>query len=384
MTNTLSSLRLALKIKRAAQLVRSAALAPRDRKYDPNQPRVPAGNPGGGQWTSTGGTSGSAGAAGSERAGERPARTPARPKAGGPAFRLPQPPKIWTPLKTTLHTDGSLAEAVGRGDDGSLVKFRASPARSALTMDQIIDYAAPDGTRLNFRTHGNTQTIRDGRGQVLVRSQWKKSGPVGRGPSRPPVRGAPIIIAAWAAYEWLRSQGVLGGPKSDVPTFAFEAWEYAPGEAPDYIPRFVGTRTREEADAACPKRPLVQEILNEAATLFPRSAMSALAYGNLVHNEVDRKVKDLKDPSLKSEISLLKTLEETGKPPKVIESARGRKGSYRLDSYEEAPRATVCVHDHKTGIATVGPTRMMEMAARVFFWRPATRRIIITVTRPFH
>ncbi len=29
-------------------------------KFDPNQPRVPAGNPGGGQWTSTGGSQGGA------------------------------------------------------------------------------------------------------------------------------------------------------------------------------------------------------------------------------------------------------------------------------------------------------------------------------------
>jgi hypothetical protein len=44
--------------------------------YDPNQPRVPAGNPDGGQWTSTGGTAGNSGAGAAETSGDGAADTP--------------------------------------------------------------------------------------------------------------------------------------------------------------------------------------------------------------------------------------------------------------------------------------------------------------------
>jgi hypothetical protein len=44
--------------------------------YDPNQPRVPAGDPDGGQWTSTGGTAGTSGAGAAETRGHGAAETP--------------------------------------------------------------------------------------------------------------------------------------------------------------------------------------------------------------------------------------------------------------------------------------------------------------------
>jgi hypothetical protein len=44
--------------------------------YDPNQPRVPAGNPDGGQWTTTGGTAGTSGAGAAETSGHGAADMP--------------------------------------------------------------------------------------------------------------------------------------------------------------------------------------------------------------------------------------------------------------------------------------------------------------------
>src|SRR5262249_4313871 len=121
----------------------------------------------------------------------------------------------------------------------------------------------------------------------------------------------------------------------------FTALEYvSPGTEKAPGPLWVGYLTEDDVKNACREYGKAQEWTNVAAGRVRRSDYeTASAYGTAVHLELKREIerqrlapsrKDslVKKPgtSMLSEISLLKTLDETGELP-----AYGEKGSVRLD-----------------------------------------------------
>lgn len=99
-----------------------------EHRFDENQPRLPAGGPGGGRWTD-GGSPGS-----------------------------------------------SPVEEQGVAPDGS--RILAQTSRGDEPWDERHLVTLPDGSRTLFETTGRTQTIRDGAtGEVLSQSTWTANGP---------------------------------------------------------------------------------------------------------------------------------------------------------------------------------------------------------------
>jgi hypothetical protein len=107
--------------------------------FDPNQPRVPAGNPDGGQWTGTGGGSG-----GTDRASSR--ETVRRYETGK------QP---WHSIITRRREDGSIAQETVINRDGSTIRseFPDSPDDAGFDerhTKQASDFWTPHLERLSL------------------------------------------------------------------------------------------------------------------------------------------------------------------------------------------------------------------------------------------
>ena len=92
-------------------------------KYDPNQPRVPAGNPDGGQWTSGGG-SGGFGPSFVGESGDLPSRDA---------------------TATAYHADGSLARESGVDPDGNMVLSEFADAADFSDWDERHTVVTPAG-----------------------------------------------------------------------------------------------------------------------------------------------------------------------------------------------------------------------------------------------
>lgn len=133
--------------------------------FDPNQPRVPAGNPDGGQWAGSGG-----------RAGRR-----AAPKtATGTSQRVVSDEsgrEAWHSIVRTESTGGKLAEQTVQNRDGSTVRsvYPAKPGDGDRREGHLV--RLPDGTARIFLSNGLTQSIFDGKGRLLSRSTWTENGP---------------------------------------------------------------------------------------------------------------------------------------------------------------------------------------------------------------
>ncbi len=97
--------------------------------FDPNQPRVPAGNSDGGQWTSTG-------------SGRSSGETIVRDKTGK---------EPWNSIVTARREDGSIARETVLSRDGSAIRseFPASPDEAGF--DERHTVVGADGTIVTFQ-----------------------------------------------------------------------------------------------------------------------------------------------------------------------------------------------------------------------------------------
>lgn len=185
-------------------------------------------------------------------------------------------------------------------------------------------------------------------------------------------------------YGWYLSRR----QRDQHPVVAFKARDFQPeGEADTPQLAWVGNLTRDEVDDACPRHIDAQNITNEAAASTNRSDYrTPQEYGTAVHLKVRNAIngpnpKRPKDPNFRAEISLLKTLEETGKPEDQ-EASYGRPGSVRVDVLENTEDNTVCVYDIKTGTSGLSPARFAEISRTVYLRFPETQRIIVIEVRP--
>jgi hypothetical protein len=135
----------------------------------------------------------------------------------------------------------------------------------------------------------------------------------------------------------------------------------------------------------------VQRFTDEATRNTDRAEFrNAAEYGTAVHSEVQAAVKNDKEGDLSAEVSLLKTLEETGELPKQPENELGerqetrwgKKGSLRIDVLENTENGMVCVYDIKTGKKGLSARRIAEIARAVYLRHPSASGFVVTEMRP--
>ncbi|QCK86620.1 hypothetical protein E8L99_13065 [Phreatobacter aquaticus] len=322
------------------------------RQFNPEQPRVPAGQSGGGQWTGEGDTV---------------APTPA---ADSPAREVTTDASGAT-VETTRRPDGSIV-ATTHNPDGSAIRSEYAASRTAGYDERHVVMAA-DGASRSFETEGNVQTIRDGAGRVLSRTEWTPAGPeaqpvVQQAYLQPGV-GAKTVELGLMLYGALAGRNV-GGTQAVA---AFNSREYSSsGNIADPQLSFVGRLTQQELDDLCERRGDVQAMTNEAAKYYRREHpdMSPQNFGTAVHAAVAREV-GKSDPDFRAEFSLIKS-EEAG---------YGQLGSIRIDVFERTKNDVVCVYDIKTGQSGLTSARIAEIAGNVAsIYR--TKRFTITEIRP--
>lgn len=314
------------------------------RKYSPDQPREPAGQPGGGRWAS--GHGGSA----------------------GPA----------TMGSLGSHDSPATEEVVA--EDGSRVlslRIRSHPSQD---WDEQHTVTAPDGTRTVFEMSGRTQTVRDGEtGEILSRNTLNgdRAEPEAfvqdaRAPTRRPLR---IGIAVEAAVTLLSALSQRNGSNTTA-IFVAPASEYGLSDDPNFPVFWVGRVDQSSLDQACPRYSEVQEMLDTTTAHVRSSGLysSPQALGNEVHFLMSEQVKSLRDPNFIAEISYKKI--------SYLPTRYGERNSIRLDILEKPPTDTVCIYDHKTGDAGLDPTRAVDFAALARKNFPTAKRFIVMEMRP--
>lgn len=311
------------------------------RKYSPDQPREPAGQPGGGRWASEDGATGSLGEGGS--------------------------------------SEGFGTENVVT-DDGSRVltlRIRSSNAYDGDTQHIVV---APDGTRTLFETSGWTQTVRDGEtGDILGRSTLTRSGVQpeaffqsvrsGRSLQQGIARAIEAAVTLFTALSKRNS-------RDGTAIFAAPASEYVPNQDRTLPPIWVGRIDQADLDAACPRNGEVQAILDAAAAAVKASGnyTSPQDFGNKVHAMSAGTVRSMRDPNFIAETSYV--------PNPKGDNRYGARGTLRLDLLEQSVPLTVCIYDHKTGDRGLTPRRAVDLAAIVQHHFPGTQRIIVNEVRP--
>lgn len=356
------------------------------RKYSPDQPRVPAGNSGGGQWTSGGGGGGGSGSVmdlgfglglgGYEDSAE---------SATGLA---PADDEPWSSYSETLHDDGSLASSEVTHRDGSRINSEYAKPSEASSWDERHTITLPEGGEITFETAGRTQTIRDGGpdGKILSQTSWEPSGPepearVQQTFAPAIVVVAPAVVAAGAVlFGWLSQQDRPGGQQA---VMALVPRDYRPTEGQGAVDlNFVGKLTKEEVEQACQRMPDVQNFADRAAMAAgsPKLFPSPQTYGTDVHMRFKKFIDDLYDINFRAERSFAK---EWADPTDRAEVQYGYPGSFRVDAYEYNPvSGTLCIYDLKTGRRGLSISRADALARAAAFGFNNIRRIIVTEARP--
>jgi hypothetical protein len=292
--------------------------------YDPNQPRVPSGNPKGGQWTDKGGGGGAQTVMSSEEIDKEIARLMRDPDA------------------LRLAREGMLGPHVpGHPEDGAWT-----------------DTGSTDAT-----------TGRAGAEQPQL-AQFS--------PNRPPqVRPGPIGVLL-SLFAILSARNT---PEQRA-IFEFNAREYLRDPTSERVQPKATVLNREEVENVCRKLEDVQrrtDRIADAVTMENRRTglpMSRSQIGSAVHVRLKREIDSLGNPNYRAEVSYWKD---------DPDARYGKKGSIRIDVLENAGRGLVCVYDIKTGQSrsnVLDPRRMMEIAKNVLLAYPHVRRIVITEVRP--
>ncbi len=316
--------------------------------FNPNQPRVPAGNPDGGQWTD----------------GAAPA---ARPRQGGVEDAPGLTERIvrdrsgempWRAYVEALRGDGTHISTTVHSRSGSrIVSEHPSPGTERNTV------TLPSGERVVFENDGAMQRIFDADGRPISEAVWTPEGPTtnpiaqaiffdsrkpGQKPSIFKTPAEVILDAGIELYNWWLS---TQEPDENV-VFSFRADELQP--VPGEPPLWTSGLSREDVTDACPRFPLVQSMTNNVAgSLNLNQFRNRGAYGTAVHMGVKAMIDAIGDPNFRSEISLLKS--------KADEERYGLKGTVRIDILERRTDDAVCVYDLKTGRAGLSRARLLEI-----------------------
>lgn len=153
----------------------------------------------------------------------------------------------------------------------------------------------------------------------------------------------------------------------------------------------VQSMTHREVSKICKLFPEVQKLTDLAAFVVSSSGgrtMSASVYGTTVHHTLEQLIKSDKSLSLRSEVSVQKTIEETGSnplkpsPDGLVTTPYAKLGSRRIDVLERQGD-TVCVYDIKTGRG-LSHRRADDLALTLFlaYKFNLPKVVIVTQVRP--
>lgn len=336
------------------------------RKYNPNQPRVPSGNAGGGQWTSGAGGGGGSSAA-----------DPLSPDGSSLGADTG-----WSSLGEGWNEDGSIFEQAVTDGQGTTIRSEYAASRAA-GFDERQTVIQPDGNKTSFETTGNVQSIYHGgpEGDLVARTTWTASGPEPDATVQPAYadKALPMIIGGGVAlFNW---QSQLNGSDGQQAVIGFNARDYRPGFSTSGALELLysGSVTQEEAELACRRLTDVQTLADRAANAAgaPELYPSRAAYGTSVHTGFAKFVKDLHDSNFDAERSYIKERAEGASGGEV---SYGYPGSIRVDAYEYRRDGTLCVYDLKTGLANL-PDRRAEIIANAaaMGFKPVLRVIVVAV-----
>ena len=353
------------------------------RKYNPDQPRVPAGNTGGGQWTSGGGGGGPA-LAGADFLGDL-GNAFSTALSFGDVVADTSGEESWAFYQDASRPDGSLAERSVVNRDGSTIHSEfAEPDRKS-DWDERHTVTSPEGGKTTFETAGRTQTIRDGGpgGDIVSRSTWTERGPereatVQQVFAQEGFRRA-VSAAGTILFGWLSPSDDIDGQRT---VMGFVPRDYQPGKSGQMDLAFVGNLTAEEAKKACGMLGTVQKLTNEAAEAVgePGNFSSMATYGTDVHVRFKKFVNDLHNENFRAERSFLK---EAAEPTSKDETAAGYSRSVRVDAYEYKPEdRTLCVYDLKTGRRGLSVRRSDILATAAYLGMSKVDRVIMIEIRP--
>lgn len=355
------------------------------RKYNPDQPRVPAGNADGGQWTSGGGGGGG---------GPTPTGTDVLSDLGaafssalnfGDVVADTSGEESWAFYQEATRPDGSLAERAIVNRDGSTIQSEFAEPGHPSDWDERHTVTLPDGGKTTFETSGRTQTIRDGGpdGEVVSRATWTERGPEPEATVQqarsPGPRGDPTS-AATILFGWLASRDQVDGKRT---VMGFVPRDYQPSRPGQLELPFVGRLSQEETKNACHLLGKVQELTDRAADAAgdPRQFSSMATYGTNVHVRFKNFVEDLHNLNFRAERSFLK---EAADPTSEDELAAGYPRSVRVDGYEYRPQdGTLCVYDLKAGRRGLSVRRSDILATAAYLGMRDVRRVIVIEVRPY-
>ncbi|HEV7325841.1 MAG TPA: hypothetical protein VGN91_12275 [Bosea sp. (in: a-proteobacteria)] len=353
------------------------------RKCNPDQPRVPAGNADGGQWTSGGG-GGDPTLTGTDFIGDL-GNAFAAALNFGDVVPDTSGEESWAFYQDATRPDGSLAERAIVNRDGSTIHSEfAEPDRKS-DWDERHTVTVPEGGKTTFETIDRTQTIRAGGpdGEVVSRSTWTERGPEREPTVQPAFAQEGVRRAVGAAgtilFGWLSPSDDIDGQRT---VMGFVPRDYQPGKPGQMDLAFVGNLTAEEARNACHMLGKVQELTDRAADAAanPKQFSSMATYGTDVHVRFKRSTNDLHNENFRAERSFLK---EAAEPTSQDELDRGYPRSVRVDAYEYNPSdGTLCVYDLKTGRRGLSVRRSDILATAAYLGMKDVRRVIMLEIRP--
>jgi len=353
------------------------------RKYNPDQPRVPAGSTGGGQWTSGEG-GGDPALMGTDWLGDL-GDALSTALSFSDVVADTSGDESWAFFQDATRPDGSLAERAIVNRDGSTIQSEfAEPGRQG-DWDERHTVTLPEGGKTIFETSDRTQTIRAGGpdGEIVSRSTWTERGPqreatVQQAFAQEGVRTA-VGAAGAVLFGWLSPGDDIDGLRT---VMGFVPRDYQPGKPGQMDLAFVGNLTAEEARNACHMLGKVQELTDRAANAAgdPRQFSSMATYGTDVHVRFKNFVNDLNDINFRAERSFLK---EAADPTSPDELAAGYSPSVRADAFEYRPEdGTLCVYDLKAGRRGLSRPRSDVLATAAYLGMRGVRRVIMLEIRP--
>ena len=366
--------------------------------FDPNQPRIPAGHPDGGQWT------------------DKPGGGGAAPKRDVVVDRSGKEP--WGSYVDTFRPDGTLAEQRVFNRDRSRIVSQFDET-DASGWDERHTVVTADGSRFIFENTGDVQKIYDQDGRLLSASVLGDAGPeapkVQLALLRKSIGAAAGAVGAAAAaaagrlatqkaiegglvlFTWLSSRN--SADRTAVISLPARVLEYRdsktntdPAERAE--PVRVSALTGKELKKICERHVDVQNYTNEAAreAKLARDDWTPSQFGTAVHTIIAQKVNGLNpltqkprspdepaDPNFRAEFSLLKALAED---PFAALPRYGQQGTIRIDVLENPENGTVCVYDIKTGRQPLTLARIKEIGEFVVQRYGSEKRIIIMEVRP--
>jgi hypothetical protein len=360
-----------------------AARKLRQRKFNPDQPRVPAGNGDGGQWTSGGGSGGGSGLALGLGLGFGEGLGLGETVSDG-LFVDPTGEASWSSFSEGWSEDGSIFERDIVNRDGSTIQSEYAAAREA-GFDERQTVRLASGETTSFETTDRVQTIRYGGadGEVISRSIWTPSGPEPDATVQPVLLG-PLQRGVGAAgailFGWESQRNGLGGGQA---VMGFNAWQFTPETGTAGLPQlaYVGRLSDEEVERACLRWPDVKSFADRAANAAGSVDLfsSAAVYGTNVHTRFKVYVEDAHDPFFRAERSFWKESDES----RILGlSEYGRRGTIRVDAYEYRDDGTLCVYDLKTGRASISNRRAEILATAAAIGLAPIRRVIVSEVRP--